>query len=121
MGRNQAQLDVAKADQQIAVVTYQQKIQQAFREVADALADNEGYQAQLSALDMLLQSRGSTFSLSKARYDKGVDSYLQVLDAQRSWYAAQQQQILGQQALLASQISLYKVVGGGWEKSAQTN
>ena len=121
MGRNQAQLDVAKADQQIAVVTYQQKIQQAFREVADALADNEGYQAQLSALDMLLQSRGSTFSLSKARYDKGVDSYLQVLDAQRSWYAAQQQQILGQQALLASQISLYKVVGGGWEKSDQTN
>lgn len=117
MGRNQAQLDVAKADQQIAVVTYQQKIQQAFREVADALADNEGYQAQLSALDMLLQSRGSTFSLSKARYDKGVDSYLQVLDAQRSWYAAQQQQILGQQALLASQISLYKVVGGGWEKA----
>lgn len=121
MGRNQAQLDVAKADQQIAVVTYQQKIQQAFREVADALADNEGYQAQLSALDMLLQSRESTFSLSKARYDKGVDSYLQVLDAQRSWYAAQQQQILGQQALLASQISLYKVVGGGWEKSDQTN
>ena len=53
MGRNQANLDVAKAEQEIAVATYQQKIQQAFREVADALADREGYQEQLSALDML--------------------------------------------------------------------
>ncbi|MBB1386688.1 efflux transporter outer membrane subunit [Pseudoalteromonas sp. SG45-5] len=116
MGRNQARLDVAKADQEIALVTYQQKIQQAFREVADALADTEGYQEQLTALDMLLQSRQSTFDLSQARYDNGADSYLQVLDAQRTWYSAQQQHIVGQQALLASQISLYKVVGGGWEQ-----
>lgn len=120
MGRNQAGLDVAKAEQAIALVTYQQKIQQAFREVADILADREGYQAQLTALDMLLQSRESTFDLSQARYNKGVDSYLQVLDAQRTWYNAQQQNIMGQQALLASQISLYKVVGGGWEQSAKT-
>ncbi|MBA6340115.1 efflux transporter outer membrane subunit [Colwellia sp. MB02u-10] len=120
MGRNQAGLDVAKAEQEIALVTYQQKIQQAFREVADTLADREGYQAQLTALDMLLQSRQSTFDLSQARYDNGVDSYLQVLDAQRTWYSAQQQNIVGQQALLASQINLYKVVGGGWEQSAKT-
>ncbi|WP_077339945.1 efflux transporter outer membrane subunit [Pseudocolwellia agarivorans] len=119
MGRNQARLDVAQADQQIALMTYQQKIQQAFREVADALADREGYQEQLTALNILLQSRQSTFDLSKARYDNGVDSYLQVLDAQRTWYSAQQQQISGQQALLASQISLYKVLGGGWEQSVK--
>ena len=121
MGRNSANLDVAKAEQEIAVVTYQQKIQQAFREVADALADREGYQEQLVALDMLLKSRQSTFDLSQARYDNGVDSYLQVLDAQRTWYSAQQQNIVGQQALLASQISLYKVVGGGWQESADTS
>ncbi|XQW86981.1 efflux transporter outer membrane subunit [Thalassotalea piscium] len=121
MGRNQANLDVAKAEQEIALLTYQQKIQQAFREVADALADRQGYQERLAALDMLLESRQSTFELSRSRYDKGVDSYLQVLDAQRTWYSAQQQHIVGQQALLASQISLYKVVGGGWEKSNQTN
>jgi multidrug efflux system outer membrane protein len=121
MGRNSANLDVAKAEQEIAVATYQQKIQQAFREVADALADREGYQEQLVALDMLLKSRQSTFDLSQARYDNGVDSYLQVLDAQRTWYSAQQQNIVGQQALLASQISLYKVVGGGWQQSTDTN
>ncbi|AZQ85994.1 efflux transporter outer membrane subunit [Colwellia sp. Arc7-635] len=120
MGRNQADLDVAQAEQEIAVVTYQQKIQQAFREVADVLADREGYQEQLTALDMLLQSRQSTFDLSQARYNNGVDSYLQVLDAQRTWYSAQQQNIVGQQALLASQISLYKVLGGGWEQNTST-
>ncbi|ASM52116.1 outer membrane protein [Pseudoalteromonas espejiana DSM 9414] len=114
MGRNQANLDVAKADQEIAVATYQQKIQTAFRETADALADREGYKEQLSALDMLISSRQITYDLSKMRYEKGADSYLQVLDAQRTWYSAQQQLITGQQAYLASQINLYKALGGGW-------
>ncbi|ATG79814.1 efflux transporter outer membrane subunit [Pseudoalteromonas sp. 1_2015MBL_MicDiv] len=119
MGRNQANLDVAKADQEIAVATYQQKIQNAFREVADALADREGYQEQLSALDMLISSRQITFDLSKMRYEKGADSYLQVLDAQRTWYGAQQQLIAGQQAYLASQINLYKALGGGWNVTSE--
>lgn len=114
MGRNQANLDVAKADQEIAVATYQQKIQNAFRETADALADREGYKEQLDALDMLISSRQLTYDLSKMRYEKGADSYLQVLDAQRTWYSAQQQLITGQQAYLASQINLYKALGGGW-------
>ena len=120
MGRNQASLDVAKADQEIAVATYQKKIQTAFREVADALADREGYQEQLSALDMLISSRQITFDLSKMRYEKGADSYLQVLDAQRTWYGAQQQLISGQQAYLASQINLYKALGGGWNTTNST-
>ena len=120
MGRNQANLDVANAEQQVAVATYQQKIQQAFREVADVLADREGYNAQLMALEELLQSRKTTFELSQARYDKGVDSFLQVLDAQRTWYSARQQLITGQQAVLASQINLYKAVGGGWQTTTST-
>ncbi|WP_409425807.1 efflux transporter outer membrane subunit [Pseudoalteromonas sp. RW-H-Ap-1] len=121
MGRNQANLDVANAEQQVAVATYQQKIQQAFREVADVLADREGFNAQLNALEQLLQSRKITYDLSQARYDKGVDSFLQVLDAQRTWYSAKQQLIIGQQALLASQINLYKAVGGGWEVTTPQN
>ena len=102
------------------MATYQQKIQNAFREVADALADREGYQEQLSALDMLISSRQITFDLSKMRYEKGADSYLQVLDAQRTWYGAQQQLIAGQQAYLASQINLYKALGGGWNVASET-
>ena len=117
MGRTQANLEVAEAQQQVALVTYQQKIQQAFREVSDGLADREGYAAQLQAQQDLANSNQQSFILSEARFKQGADSYLQVLDAQRSWYSAQQQLISGQQALLASQISLYKVLGGGWQNS----
>jgi outer membrane protein, multidrug efflux system len=116
MGRTQANLEVAEAQQQVALVTYQQKIQQAFREVSDGLADREGYAAQLQAQQDLANSNQQSFLLSEARFKQGADSYLQVLDAQRSWYSAQQQLISGQQALLASQISLYKVLGGGWQQ-----
>lgn len=115
MGRTQANLEVAEAQQQVALVTYQQKIQQAFREVSDGLADRAGYAAQLQAQQDLANSNQQSFMLSEARFKQGADSYLQVLDAQRSWYSAQQQLISGQQALLASQISLYKVLGGGWQ------
>lgn len=117
MGRTQANLEVAEAQQQVALATYQQKIQQAFREVSDSLADREGYAAQLQAQQDLANSNQQSFLLSEARFKQGADSYLQVLDAQRSWYSAQQQLISGQQALLASQISLYKVLGGGWQQS----
>lgn len=117
MGRTQANLEVAEAQQQVALVTYQQKIQQAFREVSDGLADRAGYAAQLQAQQDLANSNQQSFMLSEARFKQGADSYLQVLDAQRSWYSAQQQLISGQQALLASQISLYKVLGGGWQNS----
>ena len=117
MGRTQANLDVAETQQQVALVTYQQKIQQAFREVSDGLADREGYAAQLLAQQDLANSNQQSFMLSEARFKQGADSYLQVLDTQRSWYSAQQQLINGQQALLASKISLYKVLGGGWQDS----
>lgn len=116
MGRTQANLEVAEAQQQVALATYQQKIQQAFREVSDSLADRAGYAAQLQAQQDLANSSQQSFQLSEARFKQGADSYLQVLDAQRSWYSAQQQLISGQQALLASQISLYKVLGGGWQQ-----
>ena len=119
MGRNQANLDVAQTQQQIALTTYEQTIQQAFKEVSDALADREGYMQQLSALEDLYNSNQVSFTLSEARFEKGADSYLQVLDAQRNWYSAGQQLISGKKAYITSQISLYKAVGGGWQRSAQ--
>lgn len=114
MGRNQANLDVAKAQQEAALTSYEQTIQQAFKEVSDALADRQGYKQQLDALNELYRSNEVSFTLSDARFQKGADSYLQVLDAQRNWYSAGQQLILGKQAYLASQINLYKALGGGW-------
>lgn len=119
MGRNQANLDVAETQQQVALTTYEQTIQQAFKEVSDALADREGYMQQLAALEELYESNQVTFKLSQARFEKGADSYLQVLDAQRNWVSAGQQLITGKQAFIASQISLYKAVGGGWQRPEQ--
>ena len=119
MGRNQANLDVAQTQQEIALTTYEQTIQQAFKEVSDALADREGYMQQLSALEDLYDSNQVSFTLSEARFEKGADSYLQVLDAQRNWYSAGQQLISGKQAYITSQISLFKAVGGGWQRPAQ--
>ncbi|MBE0380178.1 efflux transporter outer membrane subunit [Pseudoalteromonas prydzensis] len=119
MGRNQANLDVAQTQQQIALTTYEQTIQQAFKEVSDALVDRQGYMEQLKALEELYSSNQTSFKLSEARFDKGADSYLQVLDAQRNWVSAGQQLIRGKQAYIASQINLYKAVGGGWQRPAQ--
>ncbi|MEH6397265.1 efflux transporter outer membrane subunit [Pseudoalteromonas sp.] len=119
MGRNQANLDVAQTQQQIALTTYEQTIQQAFKEVSDALVDRQGYMEQLKALEELYSSNQTSFTLSEARFDKGADSYLQVLDAQRNWVSAGQQLIRGKQAYIASQINLYKAVGGGWQRPAQ--
>ena len=119
MGRNQANLDVAQTQQQIALTTYEQTIQQAFKEVSDALVDRQGYMQQLEALEQLYSSNKTSFTLSEARFDKGADSYLQVLDAQRNWVSAGQQLIRGKQAYIASQINLYKAVGGGWQRPAE--
>ncbi|MBU2926333.1 efflux transporter outer membrane subunit [Colwellia sp. 1_MG-2023] len=119
MGRNQANLDVAQTQQEIALASYEQTIQQAFREVSDALTDREGYMQQLSALEELYNSNKVSFTLSEARFEKGADSYLQVLDAQRNWYSAGQQLISGKQAYITSQISLYKAIGGGWQRPTQ--
>ncbi len=116
MGRNQANLEVTQTQQEVALTTYEHAIQQAFKEVSDALADREGYRQRLSALEDLYRSNQESFTLSEARFEKGVDSYLQVLDAQRNWYSAGQQLISGKQAYITSLISLYKAVGGGWQQ-----
>ncbi|MCI2282603.1 efflux transporter outer membrane subunit [Colwellia sp. MSW7] len=116
MGRNQANLEVTQTKQEVALTTYEHVIQQAFKEVSDALVDREGYRQRLSALEDLYRSNQESFALSEARFEKGVDSYLQVLDAQRNWYSVGQQLISGKQAYITSLISLYKAVGGGWQQ-----
>jgi len=106
-------LDVTKVDREIAVAQYEKAIQTAFREVADALAVQGTVERQLSAQQSLADAVAATYRLSGARYSKGVDSYLGVLDAQRSLYAAQQGLIAVRLAQLANQVRLYAALGGG--------
>ncbi len=112
-GSNRANLAVAEADRNLAVARYEKSIQIAFREVADALAQRGTIDEQLAAQSSLVDAATESHRLSVARYDKGVDSYLQVLDAQRSLYAAQQGVIGVRLARLANQVTLYRVLGGG--------
>jgi len=112
-GRNRAGLTVAERDRDIYLARYEKAIQSAFREVADALAQNGTLGEQLQAQQSLTEATSESYRLSRARYEKGVDSYLNVLDSQRSLYASQQELIGVNLARLSNLVTLYKVLGGG--------
>jgi multidrug efflux system outer membrane protein len=111
--RTWSALKVSKVDRDIAVAQYEKAIQSAFREVADALALKGTLGDQMAAQQSLLQASAKSYELSNARYEKGIDIYLNVLDAQRSLYSAQQGLIAIRLAKLANQVRLYTVLGGG--------
>jgi len=107
--------DATKVQKDIALAQYEKAIQTAFKEVADALAVRGTVDEQVSAQQSLVDALSRTYRLSATRYAKGIDSYLGVLDAQRSLYAAQQVLIALRLAKLANQVRLYAVLGGGSE------
>ena len=113
-GQNRADLDSAKIGQRIEVANYEKAIQTAFREVSDALAGNSAYAAEITERTALIAAQQRRFELATARYRQGEDSYLNVLSAQQDLYNAQQGQLAAQYNKLASQIALYKALGGGW-------
>lgn len=117
-GRNVANLEAAKVDRKIQLASYEKAIQSAFREVSDALAQRSTLGEQLDAQTSLVEAIAATHKLSEARYQQGVASYLNVLDSQRSLYAAQQNLIATRLARLTNQVTLYKVLGGGWKGGA---
>jgi multidrug efflux system outer membrane protein len=112
-GANRAALKATQVDRDIAVAQYERAIQTAFREVADALAQSGTIEAQVTAQQALVDAAGETRRLAQARYEKGIDSYLAVLDSQRALYAAQQNLITARLSRLGAQATLYKVLGGG--------
>ena len=104
-----------KAEREIALTQYEKSIQTAFREVADSLAVSGTVEEQLSAQQSLVNASAETYRLANARYLKGVDSYLTVLDAQRSLYVAQLRLVVIRLERLSNQVKLYAVLGGGSE------
>jgi multidrug efflux system outer membrane protein len=118
-GRNIAGLDSANAGRDIAVAQYEKAIQVAFREVADALAGRATYGEQLRAQRAQADAEAVRFKLSDLRYRNGASSYLDLLDAQRSLFTAQQATVQTYLAQLQNQVTLYKVLGGGWGETRQ--
>ena len=111
-------LTVSSTDREIAVVEYEKAIQTAFREVADALAVRGTVERQISAQQSLVDASARTHRLAGVRFEKGIDDFFGVLDAQRSLYAAQQGLIAARLAGVANRVRLYAVLGGGGEPSA---
>lgn len=114
-GASRARVRVAKAQRESALATYEGTIQVAFREVADALAQRRDIGELIAARQSLVAATQKSYELSEARYRKGVDSYLVLLDAQRSLSAAQQNLITAQLVQTINWITLYRVLGGGWQ------
>ncbi len=112
-GSRWASLKVSENDRDIAIAQYEKAIQSAFREMADALAQRGTLGGQIKAQEALVEASTASYRLSSARYLKGVDTYLAVLDAQRSLYSGQQGLISLRLAKATNLVTLYKVMGGG--------
>ncbi|WP_051235991.1 efflux transporter outer membrane subunit [Ottowia thiooxydans] len=117
-GRNQANLDVAKAGREITVAQYEKAIQTAFREAADALAGRAALGDQLKALEAQATAERDRFRLADLRYRNGIASYLDLLDAQRSLFSTEQALAQTRQAQRTNEVQLYKALGGGWSEPA---
>jgi len=120
-GARRAGLESARAGRDIAVAQYERSIQTAFREVSDALAGQATFSEQLRAQQAVAAAEADRFNLSDLRYRNGTASYLDLLDAQRSLFIAQQQAIEANLARLQNQVNLYRVLGGGWSEAANAN
>jgi len=112
-GVRAAQLQVAEIDRDIALALYEKAIQTAFREVADSLTQRGNVERQLAAQLALRDATERRYVLARERYHTGVDSHLNLLDAQRSLYSAQQGVVDVRLLRLTNLVSLYKALGGG--------
>jgi multidrug efflux system outer membrane protein len=113
-GKIAGQVKAAEAIQQQALFSYQRAIQNAFREVDDALIDQRKTMEQLKAQADQVASLMKYYELAQLRYDNGYTSYIEVLDAERSLFNVQLAFTQNQGVLFQAFINLYKAMGGGW-------
>jgi multidrug efflux system outer membrane protein len=112
-GANRANLALATAQRNLAIDTYEKAVQTAFREVADALAQRGTIDRELAAQRALVGAADTSLRLANARYERGADTFLNALIAQRSYYAAQQTLVATQQTEAVNLVTLYTALGGG--------
>ncbi len=114
-GRIRSGVRVAQAQRDEAVLTYQQTIRQAFREVSDALVAYRKNQELRAQQQLLTQSAGDSLQLSDLRYRAGTASYLEVLDANTRYFTAELGLAQAQLNEMLALVELYRALGGGWQ------
>ena len=112
-GANVANLAYTKAQKALYVSEYELAVQTAFREVADALAVRGTIQESLDAQSALVDAASESYRLAEARYSRGVDTFLNSLDSQRTLYGAEQSLVSTRLAALNNSVTLYRALGGG--------
>lgn len=120
-GRRRAELALSEVRRDIAVAEYELAIQNAFREVADALSDRRWLTEQLRIAHTNHEAQRERARLAQLRYDHGATAYLEVLDAQRDLLEAAQQLAQTRRALRSSQVALYAALGGGTRATANAD
>lgn len=109
-------LKAAKASREAALAGYEGAIQNAFREVADALARRGTIDDRVAAQVSLEANAATAYRLSTARYDAGIANYLEPLDAQRTYYNARQTLVSARLIKAANMVELYRALGGGLQE-----
>lgn len=114
-GRTTSRVEAARAREQLAVAQYQSAIQNAFRETLDALVAQRKARETLEAEQSRVEALRAALRLAQLRYDNGVASLLDVLDAERGLLDAELNRVEAQRAQLAATADLFKALGGGWD------
>ncbi|URW76396.1 efflux transporter outer membrane subunit [Sphingomonas donggukensis] len=117
-GRGAAGLRLTKAQRDELVAAYQRAAQEGFREVADALVARRRYAEQIAAQGRAVDAQRRLTRVARLRYDNGLSIYLEVLDAERNLFTAEQQLLTLRSAQLQSEVSLYIALGGGLKETA---
>lgn len=118
-GKNVYNYKAAKAQWQQSVALYKQTVIGAFQEVADALVAIEKYKVVRAKQEKQVAALAESVKLSLARYEGGLSSYIEVLDADQDYYTAQNSLAYTLGAQLIAYVQLYRALGGGWQPSPQ--
>ncbi len=114
MGRVRAGVESADARAQAAMLVYQQTVQQAFRDVSDALVEHRKRRESRAQQEALVTSLRDAAQLANMRYQGGVTSYLEVLDTERQLFDAELALAQAQRDELLAVVRIYRALGGGW-------
>lgn len=117
-GRSTGGIRLSEAQRDELVAAYQKVAQQGFREVADALVARQRYAEQIAVQQRAVTAQQRLVRVARLRYDNGLSIYLEVLDAERNLFAAEQQLLTLRSAQLQSEVSLYVALGGGLKEAS---
>ncbi len=118
-GRLRATLELRRAQQREAAIAYRRTVLTAFREVDDALIAYHSEQTRRASLEAAAQANRQAVELASLRFRRGVDTFLQVLTAERSLLVAEQQLATSTAQAATDLVQLYKALGGGWKDAEQ--